>query len=107
MVSCGRDIFLNHRGIHYNPVKHVHVKCPHQWEHSSFLRWAKEGVYSRDWLCQCRENSELPDFGVISKGEEVFHRKIHVLVNPSYWLDNNWQFLVEALFGSGCFLAVN
>jgi len=20
---------------HYNPVKHVYVRCPHQWKHSS------------------------------------------------------------------------
>ena len=52
--------------IHYNPVKHGHVMCPHQWEHSSFHRWVKEGVYRRDWLCQCRENNEHPDFEAIS-----------------------------------------
>jgi len=66
MVSCGRDVFLHHRDIHYNPAKHEHVKCPHQWEHSSFHRWIKEGVYRRDWLCQCRADSEPPDFEGIS-----------------------------------------
>jgi putative transposase len=30
--------------IHYNPVKHGHVKCPHKWEHSSFHRWVREGI---------------------------------------------------------------
>ena len=48
--------------IHYNPVKHGHVKCPHQWEHSSFHRWVKEGIYRSDWMCQCSEDSEIPDF---------------------------------------------
>jgi len=48
--------------IHYNPVKHGYVRCPHQWKHSSFHRWVKEGVYKSDWLCQCRENLEPPDF---------------------------------------------
>ncbi len=52
--------------IHYNPVKHGHAKCPHQWKHSSFHRWVKEGVYRPDWLCQCRENSDPPDFEAIS-----------------------------------------
>jgi len=38
----------------------------HQGEHSSFHRWVKEGVYRRDWLCQCLANSEAPDFEVIA-----------------------------------------
>jgi len=52
--------------IHYNPVKHGYVPCPHQWEYSSFQRWVKEGVYSRDWLCQCQQNCQPPDFEVVS-----------------------------------------
>ena len=52
--------------IHYNPVKHGHVSCPHQWKHSSFHHWVKEGVYRCDWLCQCRQNSEPPNFDDIS-----------------------------------------
>jgi putative transposase len=52
--------------IHYNPVKHGHARCPHHWEHSSFHRWVKEGVYRPDWLCQCRDNSDPPDFEAIS-----------------------------------------
>ena len=39
--------------IHYNPVKHGYVKCPHAWPHSSFHRFAEEGYYERDWCCQC------------------------------------------------------
>ena len=53
--------------IHYNPVKHGHVRCPHQWKHSSFDRWVKEGVYMRDWLCQCQQNYEPPNFEAISQ----------------------------------------
>ena len=52
--------------IHYNPVKHGYVRCPHQWKHSSFHRWVKEGLYANDWLCQCQEKSEPPDFESIS-----------------------------------------
>lgn len=31
--------------IHFNPVKHGYVRCPHEWPHSSFHRWVEEGVY--------------------------------------------------------------
>jgi len=48
--------------IHYNPAKHGYVKCPHQWEYSSFHRWVKEEIYKSDWLCQCRQNRKPPDF---------------------------------------------
>lgn len=46
--------------IHYNPVKHDLVKCPHQWPFSSFHRWAKEGYYTEDWLCDCKFQSPEP-----------------------------------------------
>lgn len=52
--------------IHYNPVKHEYVLCPHQWKYSSFHRWVKENVYEFDWLCQCDENCKPPNFEVIS-----------------------------------------
>ena len=39
--------------IHYNPVKHGLVRCPHAWPHSSFLHWTREGYYREDWLCDC------------------------------------------------------
>ena len=52
--------------IHYNPVKHGYVRCPHLWEHSSFHRLVKEGVYNSDWLCQCQADCKPPDFKVIS-----------------------------------------
>src|SRR5262245_49130139 len=31
--------------IHYNPIKHGHVQCPHAWPYSSFQRWVERGVY--------------------------------------------------------------
>ena len=37
--------------IHYNPVKHGHVKCPEDWRWSSFHRWVRAGVYPEHWGC--------------------------------------------------------
>lgn len=37
--------------IHYNPVKHGHVRCPSQWPESSFHRWVNQGVYDPHWGC--------------------------------------------------------
>jgi putative transposase len=50
--------------IHYNPVKHGYVSCPHAWPHSSFQQWVERGVYPTDWMCRCdgREPSP-PRFG--------------------------------------------
>jgi len=39
--------------IHYNPVKHGLVSCPHAWEASSFHHWVVAGVYDRSWGCNC------------------------------------------------------
>jgi putative transposase len=53
--------------IHYNPVKHGLVRCPHKWPYSSFQRWVEEGYYKQDWLCDC--NGRAPavlDFANIS-----------------------------------------
>ncbi len=35
--------------IHYNPVKHGHVRRPNDWPYSSFHRWVAAGVYVRHW----------------------------------------------------------
>ena len=37
--------------LHYNPVKHGLVACPHEWEFSSFRRFVAAGVYGEDWGC--------------------------------------------------------
>jgi len=47
------DMIRHVNYIHYNPVKHGLVRCPHAWSHSSFLRWVEQGYYCRDWLCDC------------------------------------------------------
>jgi putative transposase len=48
-----KDLIRHVNYIHYNPVKHSLVNCPHQWPFSSFHCWAKEGYYNQDWLCDC------------------------------------------------------
>lgn len=35
--------------IHYNPVKHGHVKRPWDWPWSTFRRFVTAGQYPRDW----------------------------------------------------------
>jgi putative transposase len=42
--------------IHYNPVKHGHVSCPHAWPWSSFHRWVRAAAYEPDWACACPRN---------------------------------------------------
>ena len=37
--------------IHWNPVKHGYVRCPYEWQHSSFHRYVDRGVYDRRWGC--------------------------------------------------------
>jgi putative transposase len=49
--------------IHYNPVKHGHVKCPRDWPWSSFHRWVARGVYSEHWACS--QGGFLMDFSDI------------------------------------------
>jgi len=35
--------------IHYNPVKHGHVRMAADWPHSTFARYVRCGVYPNDW----------------------------------------------------------
>ncbi len=54
--------------IHYNPVKHGLVRCPHAWEATSFRRWVQNGGYSADWCCTCDgQQRSVPDFGAMEK----------------------------------------
>ncbi|MFP4007932.1 MAG: REP-associated tyrosine transposase [Spirulinaceae cyanobacterium] len=49
--------------IHYNPVKHQLVSCPHAWPYSSFSRYVTQGFYTEDWACQCGNCPPvIPDF---------------------------------------------
>ena len=55
--------FLHHMNyIHFNPVKHALVRCPHAWPFSSFHRWVEQGLYKPDWLCDCGDQkAQVPD----------------------------------------------
>jgi len=46
--------------IHYNPVKHGHARCPHEWEYSSFHLWVKRDVIDITWGCQCEHTWTPP-----------------------------------------------
>jgi putative transposase len=48
--------------VHFNPVKHELVRCPHEWPWSSFHRWVAEGRLKRDWLCSCEAAAPSPTF---------------------------------------------
>lgn len=49
--------------IHYNPVKHALVRCPHDWPHSSFHGHVRDGTYPSDWMCVCGgRRVRPPDF---------------------------------------------
>ena len=53
--------------IHYNPVKHGLVTCPHLWKYSSFQRWVDQERYRPDWGCACGgRRAEKPDFSRIA-----------------------------------------
>jgi putative transposase len=54
--------------VHYNPVKHGLVSCPHLWEYSSFSKWVSQGKYAQNWGCICSGKSlNLLDFKRISQ----------------------------------------
>jgi putative transposase len=46
--------------IHYNPVKHEHTACPHDWPYSTFARFVKRGHYDHDWCCTCPGKRSRP-----------------------------------------------
>ncbi|MGK7873231.1 MAG: transposase [Xenococcaceae cyanobacterium] len=54
--------------IHYNPVKHGLVSCPHLWEYSSFHKWVDRDRYKVDWGCVCFGRQPLvPDLAEIAE----------------------------------------
>ncbi len=59
-IRNDRDMIRHVNYIHYNPVKHGLVRCPHAWAHSSFQRWVTEGYYKKDWLCDCSNPQAVP-----------------------------------------------
>ncbi|HEY9602222.1 MAG TPA: transposase [Allocoleopsis sp.] len=54
--------------IHYNPVKHGLVSCPHLWEYSSFHKWVERDGYEVNWGCTCAGRElQVPDFSAIAQ----------------------------------------
>lgn len=61
------DLEMHLDYIHYNPVKHELVSCPHLWQYSSFYRWVEKEQYSADWGCVCcGRQTQMPDFSEIA-----------------------------------------
>lgn len=48
-IRDDRDFQRHLDYIHYNPVKHGHVNKANDWPYSSFHRWVRLGVYTKDW----------------------------------------------------------
>jgi len=52
--------------IHFNPVKHGYVACPHAWPFSSFHRHVELGNFAPDWSCGCNGRPMIPpDFSML------------------------------------------
>ena len=50
--------------MHYNPVKHGYVACPH----SSFRLFVAEKRYEKGWCCRCAgESATVVEFEDISR----------------------------------------
>jgi putative transposase len=60
LIRDEQDMIHHVNYIHFNPVKHGLVRCPHAWPHSSFHRWVEEGYYPPDWLCECHTPRAVP-----------------------------------------------
>ena len=48
-IRDDRDFIKHVEYIHYNPVKHGFVNAPKDWEHSSFHRYVKLGLFDKRW----------------------------------------------------------
>ncbi len=44
-----RDFEMHCDYIHHNPVKHGLVESPDEWEYSTFSRFVKNGIYTKNW----------------------------------------------------------
>ena len=55
--------------IHFNPVKHGLVSCPHLWTASSFAKWVAAGLYETEWGCCCRGACRLMEMMPNEAGE--------------------------------------
>jgi putative transposase len=62
------DLQIHLDYIHYNPVKHGLVSCPHLWSYSSFEKMVRNNVYDYDWGCGCNSKQvTVPNFQDIAE----------------------------------------
>ena len=59
VIQDEKDFQAHFDYIHWNPVKHGYVKCPIDWQHSSFHRWVAKGVYEKNWGCSEQEPDSI------------------------------------------------
>ncbi len=59
-IRDDRDFRRHCDHVHYNPVKHGLVSCPHAWPHSTFGDRVRRRAYGGDWLCVCRVPEREP-----------------------------------------------
>lgn len=52
--------------IHYNPVKHGLVNCPHVWPWSSFAKFVRNQLYEHNWNCACKRVGVSVDFSDVA-----------------------------------------
>ena len=53
-IRDGDDLNRHFDYVHYNPVKHKYVCCPHAWPHSTFHRFVLRRIATEgDWCCLC------------------------------------------------------
>jgi len=52
-VRDERDFVRHLDYVHYNPVKHGQVTCPHAWPYSTFRDWVGRKAYAWNWQCVC------------------------------------------------------
>ncbi len=58
LIRDERDYEQHVNYIHYNPVKHRHVKLAAEWAYSSIHRYIMTGMIEHDWSGHVANNSE-------------------------------------------------
>ena len=59
-VLRDQDDFARHLDyIHFNPVKHGHVKRFRDWPYSSFHRMVRLGIYPAAWAGDAADNADI------------------------------------------------
>jgi putative transposase len=60
VVRDEEDLRRHVEYIFWNPVKHGHVRCVHEWPWSTFHAAVAAGCYDKTWGCSCGENLWVP-----------------------------------------------